>query len=103
VNSRLLLIYTGLTRLAKDLLLNVLRNWYTSSTRIYKNVQDLVENSRRCRTALESSDLALLGECVTSYRAQKLVMAPGSEPDTVRELIVKLQPFVHGKTSFKLE
>jgi fucokinase len=27
INDRLLLIYTGLTRLAKDLLLNVLRNW----------------------------------------------------------------------------
>ena len=53
INSRLILIYTGLTRLAKDLLLNVLRNWYTISIDIYENVQELVANSHLCRQALE--------------------------------------------------
>jgi fucokinase len=95
------LVYTGLTRLAKDLLLNVLRNWYTMSTRIYENVTDLVVNSCRCREALEAGDIAGLGECVTNYRGQKLVMAPGSEPDTVKELMVKLGPFVYGRIFFE--
>ncbi len=53
INDRLILIYTGLTRLAKDLLLNVLRNWYTISTAIYENVHELVKNSYRCSKALE--------------------------------------------------
>lgn len=57
INDRLLLIYTGLTRLAKDLLLNVLRNWYTISTKVYDNVQDLIENERNCRNALETGKI----------------------------------------------
>ena len=101
INGRLLLVYTGLTRLAKDLLLNVLRNWYTISTKIYRNVHDLVENSRKCGEALEAGNLVELGTCISNYRKQKLVMAPGSEPDTVQELIAVLDPLVYGMLTFK--
>jgi fucokinase len=55
LNSRLVLIYTGITRLAKDLLLNVLRNWYAISAEIYDNVQELVKNGLKCAKALEES------------------------------------------------
>lgn len=54
INGRLILIYTGLTRLAKDLLLNVLRNWYAISSEIYDNVNELVKNAFKCATCLES-------------------------------------------------
>ncbi len=56
INQRLILIYTGITRLAKDLLLNVLRNWYLISPLIYENVQELVRNAFRCAEALESGE-----------------------------------------------
>lgn len=55
INQRLVLIYTGITRLAKDLLLNVLRNWYAISRKIYDNVNDLVKNGNKCSEALISS------------------------------------------------
>lgn len=54
INKRLVLVYTGITRLAKDLLLNVLRNWYAISREIYDNVQELVKNGNQCRRALEN-------------------------------------------------
>ena len=38
-----------------------------------------------------------LGECINKYRKQKLVMAPGSEPDAVRELMQIIGPYVYGK------
>jgi fucokinase len=56
INSRLILIYTGITRLAKDLLLNVLRNWYAISKEIYDNVQGLVRNGFECADALEKGN-----------------------------------------------
>jgi fucokinase len=59
INQRLILIYTGITRLAKDLLLNVLRNWYLISPSIYNNVQELVQNAFRCAKALESGKLLI--------------------------------------------
>jgi fucokinase len=55
INQRLVLIYTGITRLAKDLLLNVLRNWYGISQFIYDNVDELVKNGLDCSRALETS------------------------------------------------
>lgn len=78
INSRLVLIYTGITRLAKDLLLNVLRNWYGISKKIYDNVDSLVLNGKTCCKALEESNLEELGKCINKHREQKLVMAPGS-------------------------
>ena len=63
INDRLLLVYTGLTRLAKDLLLNVLRNWYTISTRIYDNVQGLIENEKNCRLALKAGNIFYKTSC----------------------------------------
>lgn len=53
INRRLILVYTGITRLAKDLLINVLRNWYGISKQIYDNVQELVKNGFRCARALQ--------------------------------------------------
>lgn len=38
-----------------------------------------------------------MGDCINNYRKQKLVMAPGSEPDTVKELIRIIEPYVYGK------
>jgi len=37
-----------------------------------------------------------MGECVNNYRKQKLIMAPGSEPESVKELAKIIEPFVHG-------
>ena len=56
INSRLLLVYTGITRLAKDLLINVIRNWYSISNVIYDNVQELIKNGINCKKALENGN-----------------------------------------------
>lgn len=60
INQRLILIYTGITRLAKDLLLNVLRNWYAISSVIYENVNDLVKNGFKCCQSIEKGLLKFL-------------------------------------------
>ncbi len=52
INERLLLVYTGVTRLAKDLLLTALRNWFAISKEICENLEDLVKNGNRCAEAI---------------------------------------------------
>lgn len=64
INQRLVLVYTGITRLAKDLLLNVLRNWYGISREIYDNVQELVKNGFQCKTVLENSKIFSLNQSI---------------------------------------
>ena len=61
INARLILIYTGITRLAKDLLLNVIRNWYAISYEIYENVQGLVKNAHDCSKAIQN------GRCLFDF------------------------------------
>ncbi len=65
INNRLLLVYTGLTRLAKDLLINVIRNWYSISDVIYDNVQELIKNGNKCKNALKNGN-NLLNICYLS-------------------------------------
>jgi len=80
LNSSLKLIYTGKTRLARNLLQNVIRNWYRKSPNILNNCQDLVENAERCKDAFKKESLNKIGVCIDEYWKQKKIMAPGSEP-----------------------
>ena len=43
-----------------------------------------------------TGDLTGIGNCINKYRKQKLIMAPGSEPDTVVRIFGLLEPFVSG-------
>ena len=43
-----------------------------------------------------SENISRIGECVNNYRKQKLIMAPGSEPDAVKELTRIIEPYVYG-------
>ena len=54
INDRLFLIYTGVPRLAKDLLLSCIRNWYTISERIFKNMDNIVANGQKAAEALRA-------------------------------------------------
>ena len=95
-NERLLLVYTGVTRLAKDLLLTALRNWYAISNEICENLRSLVKNGNMCAEAIRKGNLNILGDCVNKHRQHKLVMAPGSIPKEVNDIIVLLSPICYG-------
>ncbi|EGD80832.1 hypothetical protein PTSG_11727 [Salpingoeca rosetta] len=58
------------TRLAKNLLQEVVRNWYARSAVIVENTDALVENAERCAQAFRDEDLAAIGECLNAYRCQ---------------------------------
>jgi fucokinase len=96
LSAHLVLIYTGKTRLARDLLQNVLRNWYSLDPTIVDNVRGLVRNAHACAAAATRGDLAALGACVDQYWAQKKVMAPGCEPPVATKIMAVLRPMAHG-------
>uniref|UniRef100_A0A4W3ITY9 L-fucose kinase n=1 Tax=Callorhinchus milii TaxID=7868 RepID=A0A4W3ITY9_CALMI len=98
LNDRLLLIYTGKTRLARNLLQDVLRNWYARRPFIIHNTEALVSNAEQCARALSNGDLAQIGQCLNTYWHQKKCMAPGCEPSAVRRMMAALQPHVHGQS-----
>ncbi|KAM3829017.1 L-fucose kinase isoform 2-T2 [Vipera latastei] len=98
LNQHLLLLYTGKTRLARNLLQDVLRNWYARLPTVVETTSALVSNAEECAQALKQGDLALLGQCVNRYWLQKKEMAPGCEPLVVRQVMEMLQPHVYGQS-----
>jgi fucokinase len=90
LDERLMLAFTGKTRLAKNLLQNVLRRWSAQTTEIHEVVEGLVSGAKRSRDALLANDLDAVGECLLSYWEQKKVMAglqSGVEPTSVKRII----------------
>lgn len=98
LNTHLILIYTGKTRLARNLLQNVIRNWYAREPELVANADALVENAGVCRQACLDGDLMKLGMCMSTYWEQKKLMAPGCEPAFVRKMMDIMQPYVHGQS-----
>ncbi|XP_064243132.1 L-fucose kinase isoform X2 [Passer domesticus] len=97
LNDHLLLVYTGKTRLARNLLQDVVRNWYARLPSIVQNADALVSNAEECAQALRQGDLQLLGRCLDRYWQQKKCMAPGCEPLAVGRLMDALRPHAYGQ------
>ncbi|XP_008061505.2 L-fucose kinase [Carlito syrichta] len=98
LNDHLLLVYTGKTRLARNLLQDVLRSWYARLPAVVQNAHSLVGQTEECAEAFRQGNLPLLGQCLTSYWEQKKLMAPGCEPLAVRRMMDVLAPHVHGQS-----
>ncbi|XP_019509452.1 PREDICTED: L-fucose kinase isoform X3 [Hipposideros armiger] len=98
LNDHLLLVYTGKTRLARNLLQDVLRSWYARLPAVVQNAYSLVRHAEQCVEAFRQGSLPLLGQCLTLYWEQKKLMAPGSEPLAVRRMMDVLAPHVHGQS-----
>lgn len=67
LNDRLLLVYTGRTRLAKNLLQNVVRNWFARNPNIVQTLDELVVTAEKCANAFERGDLSVIGECLKVF------------------------------------
>ncbi|KAL7857754.1 hypothetical protein AOLI_G00178560 [Acnodon oligacanthus] len=98
LQQRLLLIYTGKTRLARNLLQDVVRNWYSRLPAIVQNAEQLVSNAEDCARACTEGSLSGLGACIDRYWQQKKAMAPGCEPAAVRTMMNALQPLTLGQS-----
>uniref|UniRef100_A0A1A8EKU9 L-fucose kinase n=2 Tax=Nothobranchius korthausae TaxID=1143690 RepID=A0A1A8EKU9_9TELE len=98
LEQHLLLVYTGKTRLARNLLQDVVRSWYSRLPSMVLNVQQLVSNSEECSSACSEGSLIRLGQCLDRSWQQKKLMAPGCEPGSVRTMMEALKPLVLGQS-----
>ncbi|KAJ8417008.1 hypothetical protein AAFF_G00282350 [Aldrovandia affinis] len=98
LQQRLLLVYTGKTRLARNLLQDVVRSWYSRLPSIVENTERLVSNAEECARACAEGSLSRLGVCLDRYWQQKKAMAPGCEPTAVRTMMAALRPLTLGQS-----
>ncbi|XP_076469815.1 L-fucose kinase-like [Babylonia areolata] len=98
-NNRLLLIYTGKTRLARNLLQDVVRNWYARNPHIVSTEDALVLLAQDCSHAFIDGDFDKVGHCVARYWEMKKRMAPGCESQTIAQIMQALRPYMLGMCS----
>lgn len=96
LDSHMFLIYTGKTRLAKNLLQRVLRQWALRENEVTQTVADLRSNAVTMATALHVGDPAAVGASLDAYWSQKKRMAPMAEPEEVTEMLSVLRPHIYG-------
>uniref|UniRef100_A0A672QA91 L-fucose kinase n=1 Tax=Sinocyclocheilus grahami TaxID=75366 RepID=A0A672QA91_SINGR len=98
LQQHLLLVYTGKTRLARNLLQDVVRSWYARLPSIVQNAEQLVTNAEECAELLRNKCLNFSVSCMNTYWQQKKLMAPGCEPAAVRSMMNALQPLSLGQS-----
>ncbi|KAF9903280.1 hypothetical protein EC991_004008 [Linnemannia zychae] len=97
-NSRLLFIYTGKTRLAKNLLQTVLMNWAGQEPAVVDTMHRLVDDATQCEDALRQGDLATIGKVLSRYFADKRYLSETtlSHPPVLAQLLSHLNPYIEG-------
>lgn len=96
LNARLAIAYTGRTRLARNLLQNVIRRWYARTPDIMHLTRALRDNACEMKNALESGDLEGAGRSLARYWEQKKGMTDGAEPAYIAKLMEAARPLCHG-------
>ena len=93
LEGKLLFAYTGKTRLAKNILQQVLRRWARRTDEIVETVKGLVDHSVAVRKALETNSWDKLGEYMYQAYKLKCVMAgegSGAEPESVKIFVSEM-------------
>ena len=93
LNDCLHLVYTGQTRLAKNILQQCLQRWSERTVEICQTVSNLVDTADTSARALENGDLDAVGSAVREYWKQKKIMAgsaSGVEPPLVAKVLDSL-------------
>ncbi|KAF9580205.1 hypothetical protein BGW38_003248, partial [Lunasporangiospora selenospora] len=99
-NSRLLLIYTGKTRLAKNLMDTVLSKWSNRDKEIVDTMDRLVEDSGQCELALTQGDFQAVGEIISRYYKDKMFLSSTTlnDPPVVAAMLHHLDSMIDGAT-----
>jgi len=97
LEKHLLIVFTGKTRLARNMLQDVLRNWNARYSEIVQTASNLIENADRAIIAFQKGDLEAVGACLNENWVHKKLMAHGCEPAVCRQIMDQLQPHVFGQ------
>ncbi|KAF9977583.1 hypothetical protein BGZ73_005566 [Actinomortierella ambigua] len=98
LDRRLLLIYTGQTRLAANLLQTVLAQWASREPLVVQTMRELVEDAELCESRLENGNLVTVGEIMTKYFSHKRFLSSTrlDQPPVVAALTKLLAPYMDG-------
>jgi len=94
LSSRLWLVFTGQTRLAKNILSSVLSRWSLRTAEVMVTVAELLSGAQEAQKALVAGDINQLALCLNDYWRLKKLMAgddSGVEPPHVAKAMEELR------------
>jgi fucokinase len=94
--SRLLLVYTGRQRLAKNLLRAVMGRWMARDPEMVWIQKEIARLGVAMRDALQAGDVSGFGELLTEHWVLNKRMDPGCTNEFIDRLIEVMQPHING-------
>ncbi len=91
-----LLYYTGLTRIAKDILQEIVGGYLNRDHAIMQALAEEHLAAHAMADAMARKDIAAFGECVDSAWALQKRLCGTVTNSTIEDLLTRVRPFVHG-------
>ena len=100
LERQMVLVYTGTTRLARNLLRSVLQKWFLQTADMIELVEALKQGAADAERACTAGDVRALGMALDAYWAQKKMLGgPSTEPYHVTRLMGAFRPHVWGAST----
>lgn len=90
-NRSILLYYTGLTRLARNVLGEIVRGLFLNSPAHLEIIQEIGQNAEFAGAAIQKCNYAMLVDAVRRSWALNQRLDPGTNPPPVREILGRVQ------------
>ena len=95
-NKTILLYYTGLTRLAKNILHEIVRGIFLNSPEHLETVHDIGANAELAFQAIQKSDYDAVAEAARNSWAFNQRLDPGTNPPAVQSILSPIEDFLAG-------
>jgi galactokinase/mevalonate kinase-like predicted kinase len=95
-NRTVLLYYTGITRVAKDILQEVVRGMFLNSAGTLRLLGQIGEHALRAADAIQRQNLADLGGVLRRSWELNCALDAGTNPPAIRELLGRVEPWLEG-------
>ena len=93
-NKLILLYYTGITRMAKNILHEIVRGIFLNSPQHLKIIEDIADNAQVAFNAIQMADYsALVASIRESWRLNQL-LDKGTNPVGVQEILKKIENYL---------
>lgn len=99
VSGRALLYYTGITRLARNILSEIVEEIFLNNRRTIATIEDIAYNADFTADAIQRNDGAALREAISRSWLLNCTLDGGTCPKPVQDIVDRIAPF---NTSFKL-
>lgn len=96
LTKRLLLVFTGQQRLAKNLLRGVMGRWMSRDPEMVWILQEIARLAVEMKSALERADMQAFGEMLGEHWVLNKRMDPGCSNPFIDSLFEVMTPFMHG-------